>query len=42
MLMVGKVISSRHPLHKVEAELYVDGVLMVKNNARFMTKGFGK
>ena len=42
ILMVGKVISSRHPLHKVEAELYVDGVLMVKSNARFMTKGFGK
>lgn len=42
ILMMGKVISSRHPLHKVEAELYVDGVLMVKSNARFMTKGFGK
>ena len=42
ILMVGKVISSRYPLHKVEAELYVDGVLMVKSNARFMTKGFGK
>ena len=42
ILMIGKVISSRHPLHKVEAELYVDGIVMVKSNARFMTKGFGK
>ena len=42
IVMIGKVISSRHPLHKVEAELYVDGILMVKGNARFMTKGFGK
>lgn len=42
ILMTGKVVSSRHPLHKVEAELYVDGILMVKSSARFMTKGFGK
>lgn len=42
IVMMGKVISSRHPLHKVEAELYVDGVLMVKGSARFMTKGFGE
>lgn len=42
ILMVGRVISSRHPLHKVEAELYVHGILMAKSNARFMTKGFGR
>lgn len=42
IIMTGKVVSSRAPLHKVEAELYVDGVLMVKSSGRFMTKGFGK
>jgi len=42
IVMTGKVVSSRHPLHKVEAALYVDGQLMVKSHARFMTKGFGK
>jgi len=42
ILMTAKVITSRSPLYKVEGELYVDGILMTKSNARFMTKGFGK
>lgn len=42
ILIKGKIISSRLPLYKVEAELYVAGILMVKSSARFMTKGFGK
>ena len=39
ILIRGKVISSRSPLYKVEGELYVNGVSMVKSSSRFMKKG---
>ena len=42
ILMTAKVLPSRPPLYKVEGELYVDGLLMAKSSARFMTKGFAK
>ncbi|MGX9463299.1 PaaI family thioesterase [Shewanella sp. A14] len=42
ILIKGEITSSRPPLYKVAGELYVEGKLMVKSSARFMTKGFGK
>ncbi|WP_051302968.1 PaaI family thioesterase [Psychromonas aquimarina] len=38
ILITGTVIKSYPPLYKAEAELYVNGRLMVKSNARFMKK----
>ncbi|QDE30206.1 MULTISPECIES: PaaI family thioesterase [Shewanella] len=42
ILIKGEITSARPPLYKVSGELYVQGKLMVKSSARFMTKGFGK